>query len=594
MDTERVAAILPQKMEPRTQAAAVLLCRDSGALGDHLILYSRDSVELIPAQPMMETGEEREKRLGMARRTWGAVCSCTACGEDFIAGWLPGGMGIRLFYGEAGDFYPGYCEQDDNGAAELMEDETLLCPMCGVEAVMKRRKRLAGGRTWRCMVQVPQAVEAGDVVYTVVLGWIISREVNDLGGEYISGTPGEAIVLDERRRLHRYVWAFRQDGTMGWVHRKTLRTLLKAGYYSADGGAYNMRHGALMLGLNTGFAGETAEKSGLADYLHAGGEDPTTYLKLWCKHPYVENLVHTGLSGAIVDELRRTRKAELPWADLRRPRPTDMVGMTKDELRTVASGWNAETARCWRWVRGKMCAAEYAPIAAKLQNAGGLYALEKLAQSGEDLTRAVRYLRKQQHMDAGGMQMLLDLWQAVEQQKRPLTDEVRWPRDLQRAHDRETEAAALYKSREKSRALQAGFDAIREKYGALEWTDGDLCIRLPRGNEELIAEGETLRHCVGGYGKDHVSGRDVIFFVRHYRRPERSYYTLDIRMNHGEPREVQLHGYGNEHHGEHKQYRHRIPPAVRAFCNRWEKEVLLPWYGKQRKSRKTKREESAA
>lgn len=71
MDTERVAAILPQKMEPRTQAAAVLLCRDSGALGDHLILYSRDSVELIPAQPMMETGEEREKRLGMARRTWG-------------------------------------------------------------------------------------------------------------------------------------------------------------------------------------------------------------------------------------------------------------------------------------------------------------------------------------------------------------------------------------------------------------------------------------------------------------------------------------------------------------------------------------------
>ena len=99
--------------------------------------------------------------------------------------------------------------------------------------------------------------------------------------------------------------------------------------------------------------------------------------------------------------------------------------------------------------------------------------------------------------------------------------------------------------------------------------------------EDLVSEGKVLRHCVGTYGSAHCSGKPV-FFVRHRRRPERSYYTLQIDMNGTIPKELQLHGYGNERHGGHKQYAHKIPRKVREFCDRWEQEVLTPWFAAQR------------
>lgn len=48
------------------------------------------------------------------------------------------------------------------------------------------------------------------------------------------------------------------------------------------------------------------------------------------------------------------------------------------------------------------------------------------------------------------------------------------------------------------------------------------------------------------------------------------------------PREIQLHGYGNERHGDHKQFKHTIPQKVRDFCDRWERDVLTPWFADQK------------
>ena len=49
----------------------------------------------------------------------------------------------------------------------------------------------------------------------------------------------------------------------------------------------------------------------------------------------------------------------------------------------------------------------------------------------------------------------------------------------------------------------------------------------------------------------------------------------------GTSRRNQLHGYGNERHGKHKEHSHSIPPKVTAFVERWEREVLKPWLAKQ-------------
>lgn len=64
----------------------------------------------------------------------------------------------------------------------------------------------------------------------------------------------------------------------------------------------------------------------------------------------------------------------------------------------------------------------------------------------------------------------------------------------------------------------------------------------------------------------------IILFVRHTRRPDRSWYTLNINVLTKE--EIQLHGYRNEMvDGK----RLKIPQRVREFVDLWEREVLAEW-----------------
>jgi len=214
---------------------------------------------------------------------------------------------------------------------------------------------------------------------------------------------------------------------------------------------------------------------------------------------------------------------------------------------------------------------------------------------GIDLDKIARYLAKQS-LRMKDAQYILDTRRMTRQAfpGRELTEEELWPRNLAAAHDRIDRILAdqrRLKSQKEQEAYNQQFAEVLERYGQLQWTDGELCVIIPRTAQELHREGEVLRHCVGGYTQRHISGSDTIFFIRRYRRPERPYYTLDIKMNSGEPTEVQLHGYGNERHGIHKEKRHSIPKKVRDFVNRWEREVLLPWYIDQNKQ--TRKEKSA-
>lgn len=141
---------------------------------------------------------------------------------------------------------------------------------------------------------------------------------------------------------------------------------------------------------------------------------------------------------------------------------------------------------------------------------------------------------------------------------------------------------------DKAAQWQRGFDAVVERYKDIQWNDGHLAVILPRSNSDLIQEGKVLRHCVGGYGESHSKGNQIILFVRHYRRPERSYYTLNMNFGTDVPAEIQLHGYGNERHGDRKQYPHCIPKEVRAFVERWKNKVVAPWWRQQNKTAKEK------
>lgn len=276
----------------------------------------------------------------------------------------------------------------------------------------------------------------------------------------------------------------------------------------------------------------------------------------------------------------------IPWVDWSETKPHRMLGMSKEAFREVrGKHWSEGTARCWasyRMLVKNADALQFVQEVGKLD----LNDMEKLlgayraVETDLHPTHVVKYLEKQKRLK-GGVQLLLDyrcvlraLWLADQ-------NETLWPRDLQAAHDRVME---MYAAHEGVKYYSADFTPVYIRLKALEWTDGELCIRIPQEERELIDEGKTLRHCVGTYGRTHCSGKPI-FFVRHYRRPERSYYTLNIDLTRAMPKEIQLHGYGNERHGERKQYEHGIPKKVRDFCDRWEREVLTPWFMEEQRKK---------
>ena len=83
------------------------------------------------------------------------------------------------------------------------------------------------------------------------------------------------------------------------------------------------------------------------------------------------------------------------------------------------------------------------------------------------------------------------------------------------------------------------------KYHVTEYEKGGFCIVLPQLRSDLITEGQSLNHCVGGEGyyKRHISGTQMIFFVRKVEDRGKPFFTMELNME--TYRIMQLYGFGD-------------------------------------------------
>lgn len=572
---------------------------DNDTLGTGLMLYSRESVET--ADPVAQTmdAEDWDRWEKSRKRRWGARCTCSACGEEFFAGYVSdsGTSGIVLRQGEDGQIYDGYVDKGDDDAQIFFDDETVVCSCCYQSVVVTRRSELRQGRT----LQALQAETLNIEGYLAVLYWMVARHQDNAGTDVVTFSPHAALIVDRCGVLRRFraVRHSNEARDVIWTPCKQSCDPMQQPYYCH--GAVNGRQvGGWTCAYGPELGGTTGEKTALDKYIGAGGAWPGAYLHVWRKHPQVENLMRQGFNDAVTQTIDNylngngryssmLRDApEIPWVDWSETKPHRMLGMSKEAFRAVrGKKWSESTVQCWDSYRKLVKGADALQF---VQEVGklGLHDMKKLLGAYEavetDLhpTHVVKYLEKQKHLK-GGVQLLLDYRRVLRALWLADGNETLWPRDLQAAHDRVME---MYAAHEGVKYRSADFTPVYIRLKALEWTDGELCIRIPQEEWELIDEGKTLRHCVGTYGRTHCSGKPI-FFVRHYRRPERSYYTLNIDLTRAMPKEIQLHGYGNERHGEHKQYEHGIPKKVRDFCDRWEHEVLTPWFMEEQRKKFT-------
>lgn len=528
---------------------------------------------------------------------WISRCHCTRCGEKWYSGWFDGSVRIIAEYGETFPGVPGF---ESREAVIVDEGEKTNCPFCETEVTALRRSSMNNGRTYQLMVCEATSIERE----TVLLYSMLKRRLTPDGYMHEEAEPIYAVTLGPSFGLHLYARAKNQYyGRVSpggdWQAVSFRDPQFAPRYYDYESYNHNCKNAEIVKPRGN-FDGETAEKTGLFEYLRAGGRFPIQYLRFWKDHRSVENLMKDGLAKLVAEEIdddcdrafnyewRSAGLCILGFVNFEKAKPHEMLFMSKEGYRFIKDRkWNLEKFELWYCAVCELRA--FGPGDERefddYLSFFGEDNMERIIGEIEegvvyDLAKLKSYLARQKrkhNIAAGaGVELIIDyhkmVCEALDLPLSELTEAQAWPGNLKQAHA----AAIKLKAFAEKNKLAEEFERTARKWAALEWSDGEICAVLPKTNADLVEEGDTLDHCVGRYGADHVAGR-LIIFIRHARRPERSWFTLNINTTKDEWREVQLHGYGNEWaHGK----KLKIPKKVRDFCDKWEREVLTPVFKK--------------
>lgn len=134
---------------------------------------------------------------------------------------------------------------------------------------------------------------------------------------------------------------------------------------------------------------------------------------------------------------------------------------------------------------------------------------------------------------------------------------VLFPPNLDQAHQR-TLSQVKYRADE---ARRSKFAREVERLRWMEWEHNGLIIRLPESGGELVAEGEYLHHCVGGYADRMADGKTTILLIRRAEAPDIPYYTLEWLNGH-------VQQCRTERNGDYRQDK-----SVESFVNAWVKRI---------------------
>lgn len=119
-----------------------------------------------------------------------------------------------------------------------------------------------------------------------------------------------------------------------------------------------------------------------------------------------------------------------------------------------------------------------------------------------------------------------------------MTNEVyTYPKNLKEKHDQMIRERREKRDKEHADKMKAMYQGIEDQFEKLDkrysWQDGAYCIRPAHDAKEIVEEGRTLHHCVGGsnYLNKHSKGETAILFLRKLETPDEPYYTIEIKDN---------------------------------------------------------------
>ena len=463
--------------------------------------------------------------IGYGEKSKMIECRCTACAGTFYQAYRNKGAEIG-FYDE--DFRP------------VKSGDVCLCPNCGAEVtayhISKLRSTKSGFYAWPC--------EFTRVLgYPALIQWRAYSAVEKEGTKKFNIAPYEAYVFVNRKTYafkcwYQYFYGFHMlDTYEPRGFRDTMGSTDKDNLYPVS---------------KTEFDGTNLENANIYEFLRDSRHDSCyllEYIRTYLRHKQIENIIKAGMSK-IVNELIyansnayygcwKTITRGIEWKE---KRPAQMLGLNKNEYAVLKKQrWSLDTLEAYKEVRNS----GYPVRAEEFEEFNRVISKNVfdsfVSRHKVSPIRAYNYIINQQKRygrHGYDARILLDYYWYAEQEGYDLTNAgVAFPRDMNHEHDRlmrEHQDRITREKNEKEKKemekRRPAFERLSVVYEKFTYENGSLSIRIAASEEELIAEGKTLCHCVATYAGRHARGGCCIFFIRKLSEPDNSFYTLELDM----------------------------------------------------------------
>lgn len=463
------------------------------------------------------SGWQAEALTGLKHKCVDAVC--TACGAKMKLPYVPGkSCGCAGYSAPFGFLSPVSGDAITGG-------DHLLCPECGAEVEARHISSAAhlGRYVW------PMTAEARGGKLILYL-WRVCRDVEKSGRVVWRTDPWEAYIFDGKtaeRKKHWMKYMFTTYITPEWEARKRF--------------ADSMLDVELVYcpeGLSNIYAETECANCKLETYMNIETEwrFPATWMRTWQRHKNAEALMAPNarkIAAALIAEGKCSPTYSKNWSEKtdvlhginwKEKKPHEMLRITKEELsyfNGAEDGGKRMEALLLVRKYGVPCRlGEEVTAAARWEQ-------EDCLKRGVLPSRAEAYIarQKKRYKNSLWFGYLLDYWSMAEMAGEDLTDrDVLFPQNLKRAHDQMQE-------RKKQKAAEKRREAFQQRYERMKkyaFEDGNIFIRPCETEEELIAEGKALHHCVASYAERHARGELTIFFIRRKDKPDEPWYTLNF------------------------------------------------------------------
>lgn len=506
--------------------------RRQDALNDRI-----DHTPELPEKKILERAEllyfGNQHYLYYKKRGSLAQIACSSCGGVTEGRWKTG---------------MSYESQFQRQVEEPVQGQFGTCPLCGVKGMYKCQGKAKDDHSRKTYMFLGQKYREKGVVirYLEVEKTYKLYEICGQNGTEMTGAAEELSGVEIAR-------TYFEPG------KKPQTDFHKHDPYKREdfwddcniGGNYNIRikDGHVMQETFKELQETMFQYSALEEYCGQFNKvKPIDYLKRYMETPQLEMLVKLGLTK-IVDQL--------VWGgfgiveDVNAKRPDTFLGIRKERVKQLSRA------------QGDITLLNIMKLEKRIGAVWTEEQIRHMAEAGLDyrgeLTTMLQYMSIQQILNRiskyAGCRYDTECRSTTEQLKRTaitymdylsmrhtlgydLTNTVyQQPRSLEAAHtfvlrerDKKQKELRIQEVMTKFPQIHKSYKKLRSKY---LYEDDDYLIRPARSAAEIVEEGRTLHHCVGGNGYlgKHNDGESYILMLRAKKDPETPYITVEIEGN---------------------------------------------------------------